>query len=226
MTHVIFGGSNGIGKRIINTFLTNTNDGLINIDLNQHDFGSRCQNITGDLTSKEFEKNLLNSLEKVKLESIVWSIRAKVNAKSTSNAIKDCLSIEFYPLVDIFDLLLPKIIQDNTNIVILSSIAAELVSAQHCAYNITKSAVETFVKTQSVRIGKVSKARINIVRPGVVHIQERSKMLDLDVQRNILEQSSIPRLSPVKAEEIAELVFFLSSNKSSALNGSIVVADG
>ena len=44
----------------------------------------------------------------------------------------------------------------NNRIKLISSIAAELVSAQHCSYNITKSALETFVKTQAVRIGKLS----------------------------------------------------------------------
>ena len=226
MANIVFGGSSGIGKRIVKSFISNTNNEVINVDLNDYDFGEKCKTLIGDLRSAEFKDKILDTLKIIKLDSITWTVGGKIESTDIASAIKDCLSIELYPLIEIFEALLPKIIRDNTKIIVISSIAAELVSSQHCAYNITKSAIESFVKTQAVRIGKISEARINIIRPGVVYMPERSQNLDAIEIKETLEKASIPRLDPVKAEEIAELVFFLSSNKSSSLNGSIVVADG
>ena len=46
------------------------------------------------------------------------------------------------------------------------------------------------------------------------------------LNQKIYEKASVPRLSIVTAEEIGKLVAFLSSNDSSSLNGSTIVADG
>ena len=225
MTHLVFGGTNGIGKRCLKLINKKYNEDSLNIDLTNNN-STLNKSIVGDLTSNIFRHELYQKLKNIKIESITWSIRSRSKKEQSSQILQDCMAVEIYPLMELIEFLGNEICRQNAKIVIISSIASEFVSAQDAAYNITKSAIETYVKCMAVKFGKISEARINVIRAGIVSMPERSNINQSKNNTKKLEKASIPRLVPINAEEIAKLNLFLISNDSSALNGSIINADG
>ncbi len=225
MTHLVFGGTSGIGNRCLNLINKKYKEDSLNIDLSNNN-SSLNKSIVGDISSNEFRNELYLKLKNIKIESITWSVRSRSNKKNSSKILQDCMAVEIYPLMELIEFFGNEICRQNAKIVVISSIASEFVSAQDSAYNITKSAIETYVKCMAVKFGKLSGARINVIRPGIVSMPERSNINLSKNDSKKLEKASIPRLSPITAEEIAKLNLFLISNDSSALNGSIINADG
>lgn len=224
MTHIIFGGSNGIGQRCGLALKEKLPSKILNIDIKPSQNELYDQEILGDLTSKSFMDEIINNLSTENINSLIWSIRSRAESKNNLEIVKKTLEIELFPLIEIIDRLENVISKSNSKIVVISSIAAQFVSSQHYAYNITKGAVESYVRNIAVNLGRKSNARINILRAGIVSMPERTGSSILN--QKILENASVPRLSIVTAEEIGKLVAFLSSNDSSSLNGSTIVADG
>ena len=225
MTHIVFGGSNGIGKRCLELLNEEYKLDTLNIDISptKNQDGGK---VIGNLASESFKKQLIFKLKSIKIESITWSIRSRSKQRESSAIFKDCLEIEILPLIEIIENLESSILKFNSKIVIISSIAAQFVSAQNPAYNMTKSVIEAYVKCMAVKFGDQSDARINIIRPGIVSIPERETLNTSQNNLKKLEKASVPRKSPIIADEIAALNLFLISNKSSALNGVIINADG
>lgn len=224
MTHVIFGGSNGIGDRCGLALKKKLPNKIINIDLKPSKNDLYDEEFIGDLTSRKFVEIIIDALMSKNISSIIWSVRSRVKGENNLDTVKKTLEIELFPLVDIIERLEDLIIKSDSKIVVISSIAAQFISSQNCAYNISKGAIESFVRNIAVKLGHKSYARINILRAGIVYMKERSNNLTKD--KEILEKASVPRLSLVSAEEIGSLAAFLSSDESSSLNGSTVVADG
>ncbi len=224
MTHIIFGGSNGIGDRCGLALKKKFPNKIINVDLKPSKNDLFDEEFIGDLTSREFIENVIDALMSKNISSIIWSVRSRVTGENNLDTVKKTLEIELYPLVEIIEKLENLIIKSNSKIVVISSIAAQFVSSQNCAYNISKGAIESYVRNIAVKLGQKSYARINILRAGIVYMKERSNNLTKNKQK--LEKASVPRLSLVSAEEIGSLATFLSSDESSSLNGSTVVADG
>ena len=224
MTHIIFGGSNGIGQRCGLALNEKLPSKIFNIDINPSRNELYDQEIIGDLTSKTFIDEVIKNISTEEINSLIWSIRSRVENKDNLEIVKKTLEIELFPLIEIIDRLENVISKSNSKIVIISSIAAQFVSSQHYAYNITKGAIESYVRNIAVILGRRSNARINILRAGIVYMPERKGKTILN--QKILEKASVPRLSIVTAEEIGKLAAFLSSNDSSSLNGSTIVADG
>ncbi len=227
MTSIIFGGSSGIGHAIVRDLKNNGHDDIVNIDISPSIISNR--NILGDLSCDQFVQTVLlklNSLDKI--DSLIWSVRYRFSDQMNDNDIvKNSFGVELFPLVKILTQLSSKMIIDGTSVVILSSIASKLVSSQHFAYNLVKSAQESLVRALAVKYGDNSLVRINAICPGIVDIPGRSSSLNSQFSEAVLlRKSSVPRPSTVHVEEIAKLCTFLLSQASSALNGATLVADG
>ena len=66
---------------------------------------------------------------------------------------KECMELELYSFIKIIDGLENLILRDGTSIVVISSIASELISSQEIYYNIVKSAQEAMVRKFGVIYG-------------------------------------------------------------------------
>ena len=227
MTSIVFGGSSGIGHAIVRDFKENGHSEIVNIDISPSSISSR--NILGDLSCDQFVEQLLAELITLdKIDSIIWSVRYRSHCKMNDiDIVKNSFAVELFPLVEILSHLASKMKADDTSVVVLSSIASKLISSQHFAYNLLKSAQESLVRALSVKYGDNSSVRINAISPGIVDIPGRSSSLNSQYsEADLLRKSSVPRLSTVHASEIAKLCSFLVSPASSALNGVTLVADG
>ena len=82
--------------------------------------------------------------------------------------------MEVFPLISILSGISKKIIHDSPSVVVLSSIASQLISSQHYAYNLVKSSQESLVRALAVKYGDISHARFNAISPGIVDIPGRT----------------------------------------------------
>ena len=228
MTNVIFGGSSGIGQRVLNKF-AKTEDQVINVDIKESDVKGVIE-VVGDLNEDRFIERVVNKLREVNsIKSIVWSIRYR-NQGAINDPIeitKECMELEIYSFMKIIAGLDDIIRERGCSVVVISSIASKLISSQEIYYNIVKSAQESMTRHYAVKYGSHSMARFNSICPGVVKMAERANKSEQEKRlRKSLELSSIPRNEAVTAEEIADLIYFLASKSSASINGETIVCDG
>ena len=115
--------------------------------------------------------------------------------------------------------------QGNGSIVNLSSIAGHVGMAGGAIYVASKHAVEGLTKAAALE-GAAAGVRVNAVAPGPV----ATAMLDRftggneDVKAGFM--ATIPAKRAAAAEEIAQTIVFVASDKAKYLTGQIVTVDG
>jgi NAD(P)-dependent dehydrogenase (short-subunit alcohol dehydrogenase family) len=107
-------------------------------------------------------------------------------------------------------------------IVNVTSTAATLAAPIGAAYGASKAAVELLTRSWATEFG-ASGVRVNGVSPGPVRTAGTEQMLGDNVEA--LGQANI-RGRVGEPEEIADVVLFLIDERSSYLNGSVVLANG
>jgi 3-oxoacyl-[acyl-carrier protein] reductase len=114
------------------------------------------------------------------------------------------------------------------SIVLVASIAGLESSLAPLPYSAAKAAVISYGKNLAHQLGP-SNIRVNSVAPGNVLFPGGSWERHLADRRNeVMQQieSDVPLRRFGQAEEIADLIVFLSSDRSAFITGSCVVADG
>lgn len=107
-------------------------------------------------------------------------------------------------------------------IVNVSSMAAHLGNLGQGAYAASKAGVEALTKT-TAREGASHGIRVNAVRPGLIDTDMTSG-LDAQVHERLL--SSVPLRRAGRPEEVADVVEFLASDRSSYVTGVVVDVAG
>jgi NAD(P)-dependent dehydrogenase (short-subunit alcohol dehydrogenase family) len=115
----------------------------------------------------------------------------------------------------------------HASIVNMSSIAAQIGTSGYSAYVATKGAVDSLTKALALELAP--EVRINAVAPGWIETPFTVAGLNLNpdpvAYRKAVEgMHALNRVGT--PEEIAKVIYFLASDESSFLTGSIVTADG
>jgi len=109
------------------------------------------------------------------------------------------------------------------NIVNMTSIHGTVAAPMSPAYTASKHGVVGLTKNIAAEYGSKN-IRCNAVGPGYISTPLLNENLDEETLIAIAAKSSMNRLGT--SEEVAELVVFLNSDKSSFTNGSYIIADG
>lgn len=109
------------------------------------------------------------------------------------------------------------------SIVNIASIHGTVAAPNNPAYTATKHGVVGLSKNIAVEYAQKN-IRCNAVGPGYIETALLKNNMDDNALKAIAAKSAMNRLGT--AEEIAELVLFLSSDKSSFTTGSYIIADG
>lgn len=109
------------------------------------------------------------------------------------------------------------------SIVNIASIHGTVAAPMSSAYTASKHGVVGLTKNIGAEYGQKN-IRCNAVGPGYIATPLLDANLDDDTKAFIASKSSMNRLG--KSEEIADLVVFLSSEKSSFTTGGYFIADG
>jgi len=109
------------------------------------------------------------------------------------------------------------------SIVNIASIHGQVAAPLSPAYTASKHAVVGLTKNIAVEYAQKN-IRCNAVGPGYIETALLKDNLNKEMMQAVAAKSAMNRLGT--AEEIAELVAFLSSEKSSFTTGSYIIADG
>lgn len=137
-----------------------------------------------------------------------WDFVMKVNAKAPFTITKAFL---------------PEMISNrNGQIVFVSSVWGEVGAAMETIYSQSKASLIGLTKALAKEVAP-SNIRVNCVLPGVIDTKMNARFT-AEEKAEIVSEIPLSRMGT--ASEIAELIYFLSTEKSAYITGQIIKADG
>jgi 3-oxoacyl-[acyl-carrier protein] reductase len=116
-----------------------------------------------------------------------------------------------------------KMIARRSGVIVnLSSVSALTGSAGQTNYAASKGAALSFTRALAREVGPLG-IRVNAVAPGLIETG-MSATLKPDLLAKIVKSSSLGRIG--RAEEVAQVVAFLASERASYITGQCLVVDG
>ncbi len=109
------------------------------------------------------------------------------------------------------------------NIIFFSSSSARENNYGRSIYSSSKAAIESLTKSLSKELGSFN-IRVNAIAPGPVNTEMFKNNTKEENIKKIIERTALKKLA--SKEDIANLVSFLVSEKSSHINGEIINIDG
>lgn len=202
------------------------NDNIINQNLENKEFSV----IYCDLEDINSVGNIVKEVKKItkKLDHLVLNagfIETSAALMTTKSNIEKHLNINFISQVLIAQSISKSffIKQKKGTIVAVSSSAAIDANEARMAYASSKSALCTAIRVLSKELGKIN-IRANTVAPGLTDTKLMQNSTQPDQINKFINELSIKRLG--RAEEIASLIHFLSSDDSSFITGQVISIDG
>ncbi|MGH2637620.1 MAG: SDR family NAD(P)-dependent oxidoreductase, partial [Actinomycetota bacterium] len=114
-------------------------------------------------------------------------------------------------------------LEEGSAIVNFTSVAGVRAWAEDAAYNASKAGVELLTRTVAVEYGPRG-VRANCVAPGVIDAGMTDLVVDPDGRQELVAKHPLGRLG--LAEEVAEAVVWLASDRSSFTTGTTLTVDG
>jgi NAD(P)-dependent dehydrogenase (short-subunit alcohol dehydrogenase family) len=110
-------------------------------------------------------------------------------------------------------------------IINISSMAAQYGIPYVIAYTAAKTGIEGMTKAMAVELSP-SGIRVNCVAPGFIKTNMSAKALDSDPERKQKVMSRTPMGKLGEPEDVAEAVYFLSSDAAKYITGVVLPVDG
>lgn len=130
------------------------------------------------------------------------------------------LNINLLSAVEIIRVLMKKQYkQSMQSIVFISSVAAHFGGKAQIMYSVSKAAIEAFVRGAAVELAPI---RVNAVAPGRVKTNSMAVFIDDTAEK--FESKHL--LGGGTADNIADILYFLLSEKSSWITGQTYIIDG
>lgn len=213
-TVLITGGSRGIGKACVELFRERGYTVVA---------PSRAEM---DLGSKDSIVSYINSLD-IRIDVLVNNAGINPLAKVGELdfvAAEELMNINYWAPVLLTDLLAPKMRANGFGrIVNISSIWGSVTKAGRSMYASSKAAINAFTRTCAVEYA-ASNVLVNAVAPGYVNT-ELTKINNTPEQIELIK-ANLPINRLAEPKEIAELIFFLGTEKNSFVTGQTILADG
>ena len=212
---LIIGGSRGIGKSIYET-LKKRGDVLYTLSRSSK---KSKYSLNIDITKKTDLKSLENFFKKININNLIFTQRYRGN---DNNLEYDVIVKATNEIIKI-----AKFKKQCSSIVILGSIASQtIIHDQDEVYHYTRGALETLTKYYACTLG-IKKTRVNCVLPTKIFKPENKKFF---LKKNNEDRKLLEKITPLKrmgdSKDVANLVDFLTSDKSSYLTGLILPIDG
>ncbi|MCS4300743.1 SDR family oxidoreductase [Chryseobacterium sp. BIGb0232] len=121
------------------------------------------------------------------------------------------------------------VLNDGASVIILSSIVASTYKPNSSVYQASKAALNSIAKTAAAELAP-RKIRVNMISPGPIQTEIMSKAgLDEETLKGLNSHliNQIPLKKMGTAEEVAQLVTYLSDNSASGfITGTEIIIDG
>ena len=235
---LVTGGSRGIGREVAEVYAENGYDVVINYVSDKTDVegikkefeekGVKCLLVKADVSKAEDVNNMVEEAiaEFGKIDVLVN------NAGITRDTLLMRMSEEDFDKVIEINLkgtyLVTKALTKNIkkkrqgSIINLASVVGVVGNAGQCNYSASKAGVIGFTKSVAKELASRN-IRANAVAPGFIATDMTSVLSD-SVKENINAQIPLKRMGT--AREVAEVIYFLGSEKSSYITGQVINIDG
>jgi 3-oxoacyl-[acyl-carrier protein] reductase len=231
-TIFITGSTKGIGLEIAKKF-NKENFFVITNSRNKKNKHEKFKYIQGDLTKISQVKNICKQLRKFnKLDVLVCNVgfsQYKYEEFPTLKEINHSLNNNFYSCFLILNELKKFLIKSKTKIICISSIAGlEILKKAPISYSISKSLLNNYLKHLSKSFARHG-VTINTISPG--NILFDGSTWDKKIKKNKINtlkyvKENVPLNKFGSPKDIANAVFFLSSEENNFITGSNLLIDG
>lgn len=237
-TLMITGCNRGIGKAIMTHFAKMGFDILAcvrNIDEEFQVFvssletdGIRCTIYTLDLMDEDCIKSVIKDIfkSKIKIDVLVNNAGVVTNNllhMTTMKQLKDIFQVNYFGPVQLTQGIVKIMMRQQCgNIINMCSIGGIDAYPAYTAYGCSKAAMIYFTKTLAQELASYG-IRVNGIAPSMTDTRMKDAM-GSDANEEIMKRTSLKRIA--KPSEIADLAYFLASDKSSFINGQIIRIDG
>lgn len=143
----------------------------------------------------------------------VWDKMMDINVRSVFYLMQKCV---------------PYLEKTKGNVVNVSSVTGTRAFPNVLAYCVSKAAVDQLTRCSALELAAKG-VRVNAVNPGVVvtNLHKRSGMSELEYEKFLENAKNTHPLGRAgQADEVAELIFFLASEKASWITGVTYAIDG
>ena len=239
---VITGASSGIGRACVHVF---ARDGYQVIAVGRNEKELNSLNDENQIPKGRVNVRLTDLLDTSQVEQLIKDVLenfGQIDVLVNSAGIIGNGTIEDTPLDDwdemmninlrsvfyLMKICVPALEKTKGNIVNVSSVAGTRSFPNILAYCVSKAALDQLTRCTALELAS-KKIRVNAVNPGVVvtNLHKRSGMND-EKYAAFLENSKnthpIGRVG--KPEEIADLIYYLASEKASWITGATYEIDG
>ncbi|MBA6251333.1 MAG: 2-keto-3-deoxy-L-fuconate dehydrogenase [Colwellia sp.] len=237
-TCIVTGGSSGIGLSIVQLF-TDKGYQVFNLDLQPSNLATlRGADLNCDVTNVQQVQSIISNIAKTATIDVLVSnagIHFSGNIENTSATDLDkVLNINVKGAYAAIKAVLPHMKANKNGAIILMASDQALIAKQNSfAYNISKVALASIAKTTALDYASFN-IRANAVCPGTIETPLYHQAIDNYCQRSGAKKAEVhaeeAALQPLgrlgQPEEVAELVYFLASDKAKFITGSLQVIDG
>lgn len=231
---LITGGLSGIGLAVANALPANTDVLLADVSVeNIPHLDKRFSTVSLDVCSEEQWRNVASELAlKGRLDYLVLSagIAPIVSVGDTTVEIsRTVMDINVSSIITGVRILWDMLVKSQGSVVIVGSVAGLVGQNKASAYVASKGAVIALTRALAIELAPHG-VRVNCVAPGPTDTPMIRRHFDTlanpEVSRQGLERR-MPLGRLLTPEEVAHpIVFLLSSETSSGINGTTVVVDG
>ena len=238
---VVSGASGDIGKKILEKF-SKEGSNIYALARNAEDkeFVEFTENLKKKNNNKikiihldlEKEETIRSSFELIKKDNTNIDILVN-NAGTISNSLfqmtslktlRNIFEINFFSQFLLTQIYLKLLIKSKKgSVIFVSSNSANENPVGRCAYSASKAALNSLTKTISKEMG-VKNLRVNAVLPGLTDTKMAKNFTKDDAIDEYLNKVALKRIA--KTSEIANVIAFLASDKSSYINGQLITIDG
>ena len=136
---------------------------------------------------------------------------------------RDIIDTNFGGLFNLTNAVIPNMVSQKSGVILaVSSMWGQTGASCEALYSASKGAVDSYIKALAKELGP-SGIRVNAVSPGAIETDMMSCFSEED-KRAISEDTPEGRLG--SPEEVAEVLYFLQSDKASFITGQIVGVNG
>jgi NAD(P)-dependent dehydrogenase (short-subunit alcohol dehydrogenase family) len=239
---IVTGASSGIGRATALLFAQNGAN-VIAVGRNQKEFGSLRDDAQGaegvikvqlaDIREHSQVERLINDTVQSfgQLDVLVNSAGIIMNGSIQNTTLDDwdkMFDINLRSLFFITQKCIPHLEKTKGNIINVSSVAGTRAFPNVLAYCVSKAGVDQLTRCAALELGPKG-IRVNAVNPGVVvsNLHKRGGMGDEDYDKFLENSKNTHPLGRVgETTEVAELIYFLASEKASWITGATYEIDG